>query len=201
MPLIKQLIFASHNSGKIKEIKKILIPFAIEILTADDLNLPDIEETGNTFAENSLLKSQTIARQYNIPCLADDSGLCVDALNGAPGVFSARYAPEHDFNKGMLKLLNELKLSQSSNHSAHFSCVISLAFPDEHYELFEGQIDGQIADHIMPGDYGFGYDPIFIPNGYNNSFAQISPEIKNKISHRGRAMQKFIAYLSKNQRN
>lgn len=200
MTKIKQLIFASHNAGKIAEIKKILSAYNIELLTSDSLQIPEVEETGTTFAENSLLKSQTIAKHFGIPCLADDSGLCVDALNGAPGVFSARYAPNHDFNLGIKKLLQEMSLSSNKSRNAHFSCVVSLSFPDGKYQLFEGQINGRISDKVMSGDYGFGYDPIFIPEGYEQSFAQIGPEIKNRISHRGRAMQKFEQYLIDTQR-
>ena len=191
----KQLLFASHNKGKIAEIREMLSPFGIEIKSALDMELPEIEETGVTFAENSLLKSQTIAKSMGIPCIADDSGLCVDALNGAPGVYSARYAPNHDFDKGMDKLLQEMDKSAEKSRKAHFSCVISLAYPDGKYELFEGRVDGEIAKEKMYGNGGFGYDPLFIPEGYSCSFAQMKHEDKNKISHRGRAMQKFKQYL------
>ena len=193
---IKEIIFASHNKGKIAEVKDMLTPFGIVVKSALDMELPDVEENGKTFAENSLLKSQTIAKQTNIPCIADDSGLCVDALNGAPGVFSARYAPDRDFDKGITKLLLEMAESGNKSRQAHFICVISLAFPDGKYELFEGRVDGQIAKQKMLGGEGFGYDPIFIPDGYNCSFAQMSKANKNKISHRGRAMAKFKQYLA-----
>ena len=192
---IKELLFASHNAGKIAEIKDMLSPLGIEVKSAEEMDLPDVEETGTTFAENSLLKSQTIARATRMPCIADDSGLCVDALNGAPGVYSARYAPNRDFAKGIDKLLQEMAQSGNPCRKAHFSCVVSLAYPDGKYELFEGRVDGSIAETKMPGANGFGYDPIFIPDGYSCSFAQMSHEDKNKISHRGRAMQKFKQYL------
>lgn len=193
MPL-KELIFASHNAGKIKEIKQMLQPLGIEVKSSGDIDFPDVEETGSTFAENSLLKSQQIAKFANMPCIADDSGLCVDALGGAPGVYSARYAPNRDFNAGMDKLLSEISASNSSDRSAHFSCVISLAYPDGKYELFEGRVNGKIAEQ-KHGAGGFGYDPIFIPEGYDKSFAELGPEIKNQISHRGRAMLKLLDYL------
>jgi len=192
---LNKILFASHNAGKIAEIKNMLAPLNINVISALDVSLPDVEETGKTFAENSLLKSQTIAKELGIPCIADDSGLCVDALNGAPGVYSARYAPNRDFDKGIDKLLNEMKQSALKSRKAHFSCVVSLAYPDGSYKLFEGRVDGTIAFERMDGQEGFGYDPVFVPDGYDCSFAQMSKEEKNKISHRGRAMQKFKEYL------
>lgn len=192
---LEEIVFASHNEGKIKEIKKLLAPYGIKVKSALDMNLPDVEETGKTFEENSLLKSRTIAKLVNMPCLADDSGLCVDALNGAPGVYSARYAPNRDFDKGMEKLLAEMEKSPNKSRNAHFSCVISLAWPDGQYKVFAGQVDGKIALHKM-GAGGFGYDPLFVPEGFTSSFAQMSQEEKNKISHRGRAVEKLKGFLN-----
>ena len=192
---LEEIVFASHNEGKIKEIKKLLAPYGIKVKSALDMNLPDVEETGKTFEENSLLKSRTIAKLVNMPCLADDSGLCVDALNGAPGVYSARYAPNRDFDKGMEKLLAEMEKSPNKSRNAHFSCVISLAWPDGQYKVFAGQVDGKIAFHKM-GAGGFGYDPLFVPEGFTCSFAQMSQEEKNKISHRGRAVEKLKDFLN-----
>lgn len=192
---LEEIVFASHNEGKIKEIKKLLAPYGIKVKSALDMNLPDVEETGKTFEENSLLKSRTIAKLVNMPCLADDSGLCVDALNGAPGVYSARYARNRDFDKGMEKLLAEMEKSPNKSRNAHFSCVISLAWPDGQYKVFAGQVDGKIAFHKM-GAGGFGYDPLFVPEGFTSSFAQMSQEEKNKISHRGRAVEKLKDFLN-----
>ena len=192
---IEKLIFASHNGGKIAEIRQLLKPLGITVISADEMSLPDIEETGTTFAENSLLKSQTMARLTNLPCIADDSGLCVDALNGAPGIYSARYAPNRDFEQGMDKLLSEMQQSQNTTRKAHFSCVISLAYPDGEYHLFEGRTDGTIAYEKMRGNDGFGYDPLFVPDGETRSFAQMSKEEKSKISHRGRAVLQLLNYL------
>lgn len=192
---LEEIVFASHNEGKIKEIKKLLAPYGIKVKSALDMNLPDVEETGKTFEENSLLKSRTIAKLVNMPCLADDSGLCVDALNGAPGVYSARYAPNRDFDKGMEKLLAEMEKSPNKSRNAHFSCVISLAWPDGQYKVFAGQVDGKVAFHKM-GAGGFGYDPLFVPEGFTSSFAQMSQEEKNKISHRGRAVEKLKDFLN-----
>lgn len=191
----KELVFASHNKGKIAEIREILSPLGINVLSGEDLELPDVEETGKTFEENAYLKALAAAKKQNIPCIADDSGLCVDAIGGKPGVYTARYAPNRDFNKGMDKLLCELEATKSGNRAAHFSCVIVLAFPDGNYKSFEGRVDGSIAAH-KSGSSGFGYDPIFIPTGFNRSFAEFTSEEKNKISHRGRALQKFISYLT-----
>lgn len=192
---LEEIVFASHNEGKIKEIKKLLAPYGIKVKSALDMDLTDVEETGETFEENSLLKSRTIAKLVNMPCLADDSGLCVDALNGAPGVYSARYAPNRDFDKGMEKLLAEMEKSPNKSRDAHFSCVISLAWPDGQYKVFAGQVDGKIAFHKM-GAGGFGYDPLFVPEGFTCSFAQMSQEEKNKISHRGRAVEKLKDFLN-----
>lgn len=192
---LEEIVFASHNEGKIKEIKKLLAPYDIKVKSALDMDLPDVEETGKTFEENSLLKSRTIAKLVNMPCLADDSGLCVDALNGAPGVYSARYAPNRDFDKGMEKLLAEMEKSPNESRNAHFSCVISLAWPDGQYKVFAGQVDGKIAFHKM-GAGGFGYDQLFVPEGFTSSFAQMSQEEKNKISHRGRAVEKLKDFLN-----
>lgn len=193
----KKLIFASHNKGKIEEIKDILSPLGIKVLSGEDIELPDVEETGKTFEENAYIKALAAAKEVNIPCIADDSGLCVDAIGGKPGVYTARYAPNRDFDKGMDKLLDELKSTNSNNRAAHFSCVIVLAYPDGNYKSFEGRVDGSIATQ-KSGSAGFGYDPIFIPTGFNRSFAEFNNIEKNKISHRGRALQKFIDYLKDN---
>lgn len=192
---IKQLIFASHNPGKIAEIKELLAPYGIEVLSAADAGLPDVEETGKTFEENAYIKARAAAQAKHIPCIADDSGLCVDAIGGKPGVYTARYAPNRNFDLGMDKLLKELNDTNPQNRAAHFSCVIVIAYPDGAYRAFEGRVDGNIATQ-KTGKAGFGYDPIFIPTGYTRSFAEFSSEEKNKISHRGRALQKFIDFIT-----
>ena len=194
----KKIIFASHNKGKISEIKEILYPLGITVLSGEDLELPDVEETGKTFEENAYIKALAAAKKQNLPCIADDSGLCVDAIGGRPGVYSARYAPNRDFNLGMDKLLKEIKETNSNNRSAHFACVIVLAYPNGNVKSFEGRVDGSIATQ-KTGKQGFGYDPIFIPTGFNRSFAEFNSDEKNKISHRGRALQKFIQYLTENE--
>lgn len=189
--MLKELVIASHNQGKINEIKNILAPFNVKIYSADELNLPDVDETGNTFAENAILKAETLSSLSGKPCLADDSGLCVDALSGAPGVYSARYAPDRDFNKAMDKLLNELQNSSSSDWSAHFSCVLALKIPQQPVRIYEGRVDGCITPRRR-GNNGFGYDPIFIPQGFNKTFAEFSAEEKSSVSHRGKALKLFL---------
>lgn len=195
---IKKLVIASHNRGKIDEITNLLAPYHIEVVSAVDLNLPDVEETGMTFEENSRLKAVTLAKLSGEYCLADDSGLCVDALGGRPGVYSARYAPDRDFDKGIIKLLDEVEATHSNNRKAHFSCVIALAHPQTlACQIVEGRVDGSLSKE-KHGQGGFGYDPIFVPDeGDGRTFAEMSHEEKSKISHRGRALAKFIEELEK----
>lgn len=192
---IAEIVFASHNKGKISEISQLLAPFGISVKSSLDMDLPDVPETGTTFEENAALKAIEVAKQTGIPCLADDSGLCVKALKGRPGVYSARYAPNRDFDKGIEKLLNEMTEAKTDDRSAYFACVLALGFPDGSYQSFEGRVNGTIA-LAKSGSGGFGYDPIFIPDGWDKTFAEMDPEQKNKISHRGKALQKFIASLN-----
>ncbi|MBE6444497.1 MAG: RdgB/HAM1 family non-canonical purine NTP pyrophosphatase [Alphaproteobacteria bacterium] len=189
--MFNKLLLATHNQGKITELKSMLSPYNIEVLSALDLELPDIEETGTTFAENAILKATELSAISGLPCLADDSGLCVDALDGRPGVYSARYAPNRDFDAAMDMLIKELKDSGNNDWSAHFSCVLALKIPEQSIRLFEGRIDGTIIS-TKKGAKGFGFDPIFIPNGYQQTFAEMSKEQKSTLSHRGKALQQFI---------
>lgn len=191
---LEKIVVASHNQGKINEIKNMLEPFHITVVSAGELNLPDVEETGATFEENSRLKAETLSKLSGLPCLADDSGLCVHALGNRPGVYSARYAPERNFAKGMEMLLGELAASGSSDRRAHFACVLALAVPGNETKIFEGRVDGAIATEPQ-GSGGFGYDPIFKPEGYDVTFGNFDSAEKNKISHRGRAFGKFKAFL------
>ena len=194
--MIKKLVFASRNNGKIKEIKMMLEPYGVEVLTAIDLNLEDIEETGTTFAENAALKAIAAAKQSGLPALADDSGLCVDALGGRPGVYSARYAPNRDFDKGMDMLLGELEGVPSEKRSAHFMCVLALAEPKGECRFFEGRVNGHIAEK-KSGATGFGFDPLFVPEGYKTTFAEMSAKEKASMSHRGNAFKNFISEIFK----
>ena len=169
---ITKLLLASHNKNKLAELKNMLKPYQVEVVSAVELNLPDVEETGETFEDNARLKAETLAKMSGFYCLADDSGLCVNCLGGKPGVFSARYAVSDD-------------------RSAYFCCVLALADPNGKTQFFEGRVNGKIARQ-KSGKGGFGYDPIFIPEGYDKSFAELGAEEKNRISHRGQALQKFV---------
>lgn len=187
--MFQKLVLASHNQGKIDELSQMLAPYGVKILSARDLKLPDVEETGETFAENAVLKAETISEYTGMPCLADDSGLCVDALDGRPGVYSARYAADN--NARINKLIGELRESGKADWSAHFSCVLALKIPHQKTKFFEGRVDGKIIENRR-GSEGFGYDPVFVPDGYERTFAEMSKEEKAKISHRGKALLQFI---------
>ncbi len=188
-----QLIFASNNAHKLDEVKAILAPSHFEIKSLNDIGFfEDIEETGLTFHENAAIKVNAIYKVKGIDCFADDSGLEVEALNNQPGVFSARYAGEHgNHEANNQKLLKELE--GQSNRKACFKTVIALSLRKSiHY--FEGRVDGTIAEK-MSGSKGFGYDPLFIPDGYDRTFADMPAEIKNSISHRKRALEAMLNAL------
>ena len=147
---LQKIVIASHNQGKVAEIREMLAPFQVEVVSADDLKLPDVEETGTTFEENACLKADTLAKISGLPCLGDDSGLCVDALGGRPGVYSARYAPKdangkRNFDKAMDKLVGELQSCGTSDWSAHFSCVLAITEPGQKTRFYEGRVNGQIT--------------------------------------------------------
>lgn len=188
-----KLIFATHNKNKLKEVKS-LVPSSIELLSLDEINFHDeIEETADTIEGNALLKAKTIFEKTGINCFADDSGLLVDALNGAPGVYSARYAGEQKNDQdNMQKLLHEL--NDKPNRNAHFKTAMALIIDGKGY-LFEGKIEGKIITEKL-GANGFGYDPIFVPDGYNETFAQLDSETKNKISHRAKTLAKLLAFIN-----
>lgn len=189
--MFNELIIASHNQGKIQEFKQILSPFGVTIYSADDFNLPDVEETGTTFIENATLKAETLSSIIGKPCLADDSGLCVNALDGRPGVYSARYAPNRNFDKAMDKLIEEIKNTNTSDWSAYFACVLALKEPGKETKIFEGRVNGTITPH-RKGEKGFGFDPVFIPNGFDRTFAEMTSDEKASISHRGQALKLFL---------
>lgn len=188
-----KIIFATANKGKIREAAEILGP-GFEIVSPADLGIfDDVEETGSTFRENSLIKAQYVWRRTGLECFADDSGLEVDALGGAPGIYSARYAsPGHDFDANISKLLAEL--GDTRNRKARFVCVVTLLTGGiPHY--FEGSCEGSIALR-KSGNGGFGYDPVFVPDAWPDlTMAQISEEQKNSISHRGEALRKMAEWL------
>ena len=186
------LVVASHNAGKVSEICELLVNYVTVVISAKELDLPEPEETETTFIGNAVLKARTAAIASGHVCLADDSGLCVAALGGAPGIFSARWAgPTKDFNIAMADVLTKLKTVGGADRRAYFSCALALAWPDRHSESFEGRIYGQIVDQPK-GDHGFGYDPIFMPNGYDITFAEMDPVHKHNISHRADAFEKLV---------
>lgn len=190
-----ELVIATHNPGKAKEIAELLAPYSQTFYNAADLDLPEPEETEETFVGNALLKAKSAADISGKISLADDSGLSVTALNGDPGVYSARWGgPEKDFNLAMQKIHEAL--GDTQDRSAKFVCVLALAWPDGRTETFEGEVYGRI---VWPqrGSKGFGYDPIFIPDGYEQTFGEMEPEKKHEISHRARAFEKFLEFCSK----
>lgn len=191
---MKKIVFATHNIHKLKEIRDMLAD-NYEVLGLDDIGFFDeIDETGTTLHENASIKSRTIFEKFKIDCFSDDTGLLVDALNGAPGVYSARYAgDEANAEKNIIKLLEQLK--GVKNRSAHFSTVISLIQEGIEY-LFEGRVDGTIVES-KSGKGGFGYDPVFLPVGYKHTFSEMTPELKNSISHRGIAVRKLADFLNR----
>lgn len=186
-----RLVIASHNRGKVAEIADLLAGRGIEVVSAGDLGLPEPEETGETFAANASLKALAAAKAANLPALADDSGLCVHGLEDAPGIYSARWAgPTRDFAHAMERV--RVALDDTVDRSAHFVCVLALAWPDGHCEVFEGRVDGLLT--FPPrGDKGFGYDPIFVPVGDDRTFAEMEPAEKHAMSHRAHAFRKLIA--------
>ncbi len=193
---MKELIVATRNSGKLEEIRQVL-QGNIEILLslADFPGLPEIIEDGHTFEENALKKARTIASEIGKPVIADDSGLAVDALDGRPGIYSARFSGENasDENNNA-KLLMEMSGIPVEKRAASFHCAIALCFPDGFFRTFEGKLEGIIID-IPRGCHGFGYDPLFFIPEYGKTLAELTPELKNMISHRARALEKLKAYL------
>ena len=190
----KKLVFATNNLHKLTEIKAILGE-QIEILSLNDINCHvDIPETANTLEGNAKMKAEYIYNHYHLDCFADDTGLEVKALNGAPGIYSARYAGEgHDSQANMKKLLENLK--GITNREAQFRTAICLIEGGEEH-LFEGLVKGKIIEEKR-GEAGFGYDPVFVPDGYDQTFAELGEDIKNQISHRARAVEKLCDYLTK----
>ncbi len=190
-----KIVFATNNAHKLSEIKEILSE-GFEIVSLADIGCyEDIPETGTTLEENAKIKSSYVADHYHLNCFADDTGLEVEALGGEPGVYSARYddTTDHDSEANMRKLLR--KLGDNTNRKAHFRTVISLIIDGKEYQ-FEGIVEGNIALE-RKGKGGFGYDPIFIPEGYDKSFAELGESVKNQISHRARAVKKLAAYLKR----
>ena len=195
-----QLVAATHNRGKLRELIELVAPYRIEVVGAGELGLPEPEETSDSFAGNSALKALAATRAARLPALADDSGLCVEALDGAPGIYSARWANgARDFGAAMRRVEEALLESGSPQPwRAYFVSALALAWPDGHLEIFEGRVDGRL---VFPprGDKGFGYDPIFVPDGYDRGFGEmtsqekhgIPPDGSRALSHRARAFQEL----------
>lgn len=189
------LVVASHNQGKVREIKDLLAPFGIVTKGAAELGLPEPDETETTFAGNAALKARAAAKASGLPALADDSGLAVTALGGAPGIYSARWAGEtKDFSFAMQRVERELKEKGAQDFSAKFVCALALAEPGKEPEIFEGEVHGRL---LFPprGTRGFGYDPIFVADGMSETFGEIEPARKHAMSHRARAFAKLVAAL------
>lgn len=188
-----KLVIASHNEGKVREIRELLLPYGMDVVSAGELDLPEPEETGTTFVANAELKALQAADLSGFPALSDDSGLCVEALGGDPGIFSARWGgPDKDF--GMAMRLVEDRLTDKgpdASRDAHFICALALAWPDGHVEWFEGRVDGTL---VWPprGDKGHGYDPIFVANGRDETFGEMDQAVKNDISHRADAFGQLV---------
>jgi XTP/dITP diphosphohydrolase len=186
-----RLVIATHNRGKLDEMAALLRPFGVLAVSAGSLGLAEPQETGDSFEANAELKALAAAKASGLPALADDSGLVVPALDGAPGIYSARWAgPERDFARAMA--LVEERLRGKSDRRAHFVAVLALAWPDGHVECFRGEVHG---DLVFPprGKRGFGYDPIFVPAGGSETFGEMEPAAKHAISHRGAAFRKLAA--------
>lgn len=186
-----KLVIASHNQGKVREIGELLAPFGVEVVSAGELGLAEPEETGTTFKANAELKARAAAEASGLPALADDSGMAVDALDGAPGIYSARWAgPSKDFDLAMAKVQREL--GDSADRGGAFICALSLCWPDGEIATFEGVVRGTL---VWPprGSQGFGYDPMFLPEGRKETFGEMSPEEKHAISHRADAFRQLVA--------
>lgn len=194
---MKRLVIATHNAGKLREIGDILAPLEIPVVSAGELGLPEPEETGATFIDNALLKAHAAAQASGLPALADDSGLSVTCLDGAPGIYSARWAgPSKDFAMAGERIANEIRAKgvQPTGAKAAFVCVLALALPSGEAWHFTGTVEGALTFPAR-GDKGFGYDPIFIAKGDTLTFAEIEPAAKHAISHRAHAFTQFCEFL------
>ncbi len=194
--MMSRILLATRNQGKVKEIQEVAKAFPVTILSLDEVGpVPEVEEDGDTFEANALKKARSIAKATGMATLADDSGLCVDALDGRPGVLSARYAGENATDKDLCdRILEEMRDVPDDRRSARFICVLALVLPTGEEKLFRGVCEGNIT-HEIRGKLGFGYDPIFYFDVAGCTFAQMDRAEKNKVSHRGRALQEFANYL------
>lgn len=198
-----KIVIATHNPGKLREMRELLAPYGVEATSAGELGLPEPEETGADFVANALIKARAAAKGAGLPALADNSGLCVEALDGAPGILSARWAGERkDFAAAMARIEQEVKLSGLSSRRAHFVAALAVAWPDGAEEIFEGKVFGDLTFPTR-GTRGFGYDPCFTPDSHSRTFGEMSAEEKHGVptdgsealSHRARAFQMLARAL------
>jgi len=200
-PIGDKLVIATHNSGKLREIAALIEPLCVACVGAGELGLPEPDEIGVTFADNADLKAREAADLSGFPTLADDSGLCVDALHGRPGIFSARWAEDERGKRDWMRAMERVWCEASATEpdaapAAHFVCALAIAWPnDGQADTFEGRVEGTL---VWPprGNRGFGYDPIFVPVGYERTFGELDPELKHQISHRADAFRKLLAALN-----
>lgn len=199
-PIGGKLVIATHNPGKLREIAALIEPLGIQCFSAKELDLPEPEEIGNSFVDNADLKAREAADLSGLPALADDSGLCVDALHGSPGIFSARWAEDErgnrDWMRAMDRVWRECEATEpDAAPAAHFVCALAIAWPnDGQAENFEGRVDGTLT-WPPRGNRGFGYDPIFVPAGYEMTFGEMEPDDKHRMSHRAEAFRKLVEAL------
>jgi XTP/dITP diphosphohydrolase len=200
-PIGGKLVIATHNPGKLREIAALVEPLGLTCVGAEELGLPEPDEIGVTFADNADLKAREAADLSGLPALADDSGLCVDALQGRPGIFSARWAEDEDGKRDWLRAMERVwseteAAGPEASRDAHFACALAIAWPnDGQTETFDGRVDGTL---VWPprGTRGFGYDPMFVPTGHEQTFGEFDPEFKHSISHRADAFRKLVAALA-----
>ena len=190
-PITGRLVIATHNPGKLAEMRELLMPYGIDAISAGELGLPEPDETGMSFRDNARIKAEAAAKATGLPAFADDSGLAVDALGGAPGIYSARWAgPDKDFGRAMATVeqkINERGAMTAEQRRAHFVSALCVAWPDGHLEEFEARVDGAL---VWPprGDQGFGYDPMFLPDGQGRTFGEMSSEEKHSLPPRGKGL-------------
>ncbi len=194
MKKFKKIVLATHNQGKVSEFREMFDGYEVEIISAAEFDLPEPEETGETFQENAALKAILAMKATGLPALADDSGMCVNALDGQPGIYSARWGGEKkDFNAAMKRVNDEL--GDNKDRSAFFFCSLALAWPDGEVDVFDGHIDGEL---VWPprGENGFGYDPMFVPENDTRTFGEMKQLEKNKMNHRAHAFANLMDYFS-----
>ncbi len=190
-PITGKLVIATHNPGKLAEMRELLLPYGIDAISAGELGLPEPDETGMSFRENARIKAEAAAKGTRLPAFADDSGLVVDALGGAPGIYSARWAgPDKNFRRAMEAIeqkIHERGVMTAEQRRAHFVSALCVAWPDGHVEEFEARVDGTL---VWPprGDQGFGYDPMFLPDGHDRTFGEMSSEEKHSLPPRGKGL-------------